>query len=122
MGTVLNTVALRRPLPAVISVDQGTEFTSKALDHWAYHSGVQLDFSRPGKPTDNAHVEAFHGSLRRECLSQHWWSSPGEVQRTLDAWRMDYNNVRTHSGLAHEPPVRDRGGGRRIPPRERLLN
>jgi putative transposase len=119
---VLNTVALTRPLPAVISVDQGTEFTSKALDHWAYHHQVQLDFSRPGKPTDNAHVEAFHGSLRRECLSQHWWSSPEEVQRTLDAWRVDDNNVRPHSGLAHEPPVRDRGGGRRIPTRERLPN
>jgi putative transposase len=64
VGAVLNTVALTRPMPAVISVDQGTEFTLKALDQWAYQSGVQLDFSRPGKPTDNAHVEAFHGSLR----------------------------------------------------------
>lgn len=105
VGAVLNTVALVRPLPAVISVDQGTEFMSKALDHWAYHHQVQLDFSRPGKPTDNAHVEAFHGSLRRECLSQHWWASPEEVQRTVDAWKEDYNNVRPHSGLAHEPPV-----------------
>lgn len=122
VGAVLNTVALTRPLPAVISVDQGTEFTSKTLDHWAYHHQVQLDFSRPGKPTDNAHVEAFHGSLRRECLSQHWWSSSEEVQRTLDAWRLDYNNVRPHSGLAHEAPVRSRGGGRRIPSHERLPN
>jgi putative transposase len=79
VGAMLSTVAYRRPLPAVISVDQGTEFTSKALDHWAYHSGVQLDFTRPGKPTDNAHVEAFHGCLRRESLSQRWWNDPAEV-------------------------------------------
>lgn len=120
VGQVLSKVARARKLPEVISVDQGTEFTSRALDHWAYQSGVQLDFSRPGKPTDNAHVEAFHGSLRRECLSQHWWVDPAEVQRTLDAWRVDYNNVRPHSRLANEPPARAHRGGRFIPTRERL--
>ena len=120
VGAVLSTVARTRPLPPVISVDQGTEFTSKALDHWAYHHQVQLDFSRPGKPTDNAHVEAFHGSLRRECLSQHWWVDPTEVQRTLDAWRADYNNIRPHSKLADQPPARAHRGGRFIPTRERL--
>jgi putative transposase len=110
VGAVLSTVRLTRPLPAVISVDQGTELTSRALDHWAYHHQVRLDFNRPGKPMDTAPVEAFNGSLRRECLSQHWWTVPAEAHWTLDAWRSDYNNVRPHSGLANEPPVRDRGG------------
>lgn len=120
VGRVLSGVAARRPLPGVISVDQGTEFTSKALDRWAYEHQVQLDFSRPGKPTDNAHVEAFHGSLRRECLAQHWWADPAEVQPTLDRWREDYNNVRPHSSLAQQPPARTRPSGRFIPTRERL--
>jgi putative transposase len=120
VGAVLSMVALTWPLPAVISVDQGTEFTSRALDHRAYHSAVQLDFSRPGKPTDNAHVETFHGSLRRECLSQHWWTDPAEVKRTLDAWRTDYNNVRPHSKLADQPPALARRSGWFIPTRERL--
>ena len=46
------------------------EFASKALDHWAYWNGIQLDFSRPGKPTDNAFAEAFNATVRRERLSQ----------------------------------------------------
>ena len=61
----------RGQLPQRIHVDNGTEFTSRALDHWAYCNHVALDFSRPGKPVDNAFVEAFNATLRRECLSQH---------------------------------------------------
>jgi putative transposase len=120
VGRALSRVAEARKLPPVISVDQGTEFTSRALDAWAYQNQVKLDFSRPGKPTDNAHVEAFHGSLRRELLSQHWWVDPAEVQQVLDGWREDYNNVRPHSSLALEPPVRTHPSGRFVPTRERL--
>ncbi len=73
VADVLSELGGARKFPERINVDNGTEFTSKALDHWAYWNRVELDFSRPGKPTDNAHVEAFHGTLRRECLSQHWF-------------------------------------------------
>ena len=54
-------------MPATIRVDQGTEFVSRDLDLWAYQRGVTLDFSRPGKPTDNAYIEAFNGRFRAEC-------------------------------------------------------
>jgi putative transposase len=117
VGQVLSRIAEVRKLPSVISVDQGTEFTSRALDAWAYQNQVKLDFSRPGRPTDHAHVEAFHGSLRRELPSQHWWVVPAEVQRALDQWREDYNNVRPHSSLALEPPVRTHPSGRFVPTR-----
>ena len=70
----------RHTLPEVIQVDNGAEFTSNALDHWAYWNSVQLDFSRPAKPVDNCIVEAFNGSLRRECLSLHWFASLQEAQ------------------------------------------
>ena len=103
--------ALRGQLPAKIRVDNGTEFTSKALDHWAYWNGVKLDFSRPGKPGDNAFIESFNASVRRECLSQHWFIDLGDAQRTLDAWKQDYNNVRPHSALNNIPPVLYRTGG-----------
>lgn len=53
-------------------MENGTEFTSKSFDAWAYWNGVELNFSRPGKPGDNAHIEAFSSIVRRECLSQHW--------------------------------------------------
>ena len=60
---------------------------------------MQLAFSRPGKPVDNAFVESFNASLRRECLSQHWLLSLEEAQRMLDSWKEEYNNNRPHSSL-----------------------
>lgn len=112
----------RGRLPRLISVDNGTEFTSKALDHWAYWNRVRLDFSRPGKPMDNGHIEAFNGSLRRECLSQHWFLDLEDAHRILSHWREDYNNIRPHSSLGHLPPVHFRAGGAFTPAPERLKN
>jgi putative transposase len=63
--------AFTRGAPRAIQVDNGPEFISKALDRWAYENSVKLDFSRPGKPTDNAFVESFNGRLRDECLNTH---------------------------------------------------
>ncbi len=69
VARVLTRVAARRGHPAVIAYDNGTEFTSRALDHWAWMHGVQLDFSRPGRPTDNATIESFNASVRREFIA-----------------------------------------------------
>ena len=100
----------RGALPKKIRVDNGTEFTSKALDHWANWNHVELDYSRPGKPADNAFIEAFNGTLRRECLSQHWFTDLDEVQGVLGHWRDDYNNHRPHSALGARPPALYRAG------------
>lgn len=91
--------------PGIIQCDNGTEFTSVALDHWAYWNQVQLDFSRPGKPVDNCVCEAFNGTLRRECLTLHWFRSLAEAQAEIDGWRRDYNNARPHTSLGHHTPV-----------------
>ena len=112
----------RGKLPECITVDNGSEFTSKALDHWAYWNRVRLDFSRPGKPMDNGHIEAFNGSLRRECLSQHWFLDLDDAREILSRWREDDNNVRPHSSLGHLPPVHFRAGGAFTPAPERLEN
>lgn len=93
----------------------GTEFTSTALDHWAYWNKVRLDFSRPGKPVDNCVCEAFNGSLRRECLSVHWFADLAEAQRLLTAWQEDYSKYRPHSSLGLESPVRYASGGLYLP-------
>ncbi len=61
-------VAVSR-LPISITVDFGTEFTSKALKAWAWKRDVKPDFIRPGKPAENGHIESFNGRLRDECLS-----------------------------------------------------
>jgi putative transposase len=91
--------------PERIAVDNGPEFISKALDAWAYQNGVQLEFSRPGKPTDNAFVESFNGRFRDECLDQHWFASVEEVRQTVEAWRIDYNTERPHRALGQQTPA-----------------
>ncbi len=91
--------------PKTIRVDQGSEFISRDLDLWAYANNVTLDFSRPGKPTDNAFIESFNGRFRAECLNQHWFMSLADAREKLEAWRGDYNTVRPHSAIGNKPPI-----------------
>ena len=90
--------------PERIQVDNGSEFISQALDRWAYDHGVTLDFSRPGKPTDNPYIESFNGSFRDECLNVHWFLSLDDARAKIEAWRKDYNGYRPHRSLADLPP------------------
>jgi len=85
-------------------VDHGTEFTSKALDEWAYRRGVALDFIRPGKPVENAFIESFNGRLRDECLNVYSFESIAHAQAVLSAWHHDYNHHRPHGALGHLTP------------------
>jgi putative transposase len=71
--------------PRSITVDHGTEFQSRALEDWAYRRGVQLDFIRPGKPVENAFIEAFNGRLRDECLNVHQFTSIAHAQTIIEA-------------------------------------
>jgi putative transposase len=84
--------AERGTLPEIIQCDNGTEFTSTGLDHWAYWNIVKFDCSRPGTPVDNSVCEAVNGSLRRELLTQHWFASLSEAAAELQSWKEDYNN------------------------------
>lgn len=102
---VLERVSAQRGLPKSIRVDNGPEFVSKSLDWWAYFNGVKLDFSRPGKPTDNAFIESFNGKFRQECLNQHWFLSVVEAQKTIEAGREDSNGNRPHSALGNRTPT-----------------
>ncbi len=91
-------------LPQTIKVDNGSEFISKAFDAWAHRNGVKLEFSRPGKPTDNAFIESFNGRLRQECLNQNWFLSLDDARQTIESWRRDYNEYRPHSSLDQRTP------------------
>lgn len=75
------------------------------LDRWAYLNGVELDFSRPGKPTDNALIESFHANLRKECLDQHWFFSLDDAREKVATWRKEYNETRPHSSLGDLAPI-----------------
>ena len=90
--------------PASITVDHGTEFMSKALEAWAFYRGVQLDFTRPGKPTDNSHIESFNGRLRDECLNVQQFFSLADARAKLETWRVDYNQQRPHGSLGQLTP------------------
>jgi putative transposase len=100
----LNQIRMQRGLPKVLFCDNGSEFTSQMMDLWAYHNEVRIDFSRPGKPTDNAFVESFNGTLRAECLDVHWFASLAEARHLIEAWRREYNESRPHRSLGEMTP------------------
>ena len=95
---------LENRCPVRVQVDNGSEFISKSLDKWAYDNQVVLDFSRPGKPTDNPFIESFNGSFRDECLNTNWFLSMDDARAKIEAWRIDYNEYRPHSSLSNLTP------------------
>jgi putative transposase len=101
---VLNRLRIAGRWPKILFCDNGAEFTSQIMDLWAYQNGVKIDFSRPGKPTDNAFVESFNGTLRAECLDTHWFETLAEAQESIEAWRKEYNETRPHRALGERTP------------------
>lgn len=101
---VMASLTLAQEKPKRIFLDNGSEFISKSLDRWAYENGVTLDFSRPGKPTDNALIESFNGSLRDECLNVNWFLSLDDARQKIERWRQEYNEFRPHTALGNLTP------------------
>ena len=90
--------------PQRIVMDNGPEFTGKALDRWAWEHRVQLAFIEPGKPVQNAFVESFNGTCRNECLNENWFLSLADARTIIENWRIDYNDQRPHSSLGGRTP------------------
>ena len=105
VGRVLDRAAARYGWPETIVVDNGPEFTSKALDQWAWARGIQLHFIQPGRPVQNAFVESFNGRVRDECLNGNWFTSLGHARAVISAWHKDYNHVRPHQSLGGRTPA-----------------
>jgi len=101
----LEGIARHRPLPEVITVDNGSEFAGKDLDNWAYWRKIKLDFIRPGKPIENAYIESFNGKLRDELLNREIFETLFEAKVLVERWRVEYNTVRPHSSLNYRPPA-----------------
>ena len=100
----LDQIVRLRGRPGSLRVDNGPEFAGRLLDHWAYLNGVEIDFSRPGKPTDNAFIEAFNARLRAECLNASWFLSLADARDRIEEWRCHYNEERPHSALGNLTP------------------
>jgi len=101
----LDMVALERGYPNSIVVDNGPEFTSRALDQWAYKHGVELHFIEPGKPNQNAFIESFNSRFRDECLNEHWFVSLADAEEKIEAWRIDYNENRGRKVAGWKTPA-----------------
>lgn len=101
---VLEGIVAERGTPRSIRVDNGPEFVGRSLDLWAHFNGVTLDFSRPGKPTDNAFIESFNGRLRQECLSPNRFLCLEDARAKIEAWRAAYNKEHPHSALGYLAP------------------
>jgi putative transposase len=95
----------RGSLPESITVDNGSEFCSRALETWVMTHEVQLCFIRPGRPVENGFIESFNGRLRDECLNVEWFSSLEDARRKLAKFREHYNRERPHSALADRTPA-----------------
>jgi putative transposase len=102
---VLERLRKEHGTPERIVMDNGPEFTGKALDAWAYSQKVTLEFIRPGKPMENGYIESFNGKFRDECLNSHWFMSMEDARQIIEGWRVDYNEERPHSSLGQLTPA-----------------
>lgn len=104
VARVLDRLVAERGRPARIVLDNGPEFTGRELDRWAYEHEVELAFIQPGKPIQNAFVESFNGTMRNECLNEHWFLTLADARSIIENWRIDYNLNRPHSSLGGMTP------------------
>lgn len=112
VARTLDAIAAFRGYPQAVRTDQGPEFTSKALDQWAYDNRVELKLIQPGKPTQNGFIESFNGRFRDECLNEHWFRDLAHAREIIGSWRRDYNENRPHSALSYQTPLEFAAGYR----------
>ena len=96
----------------------GSEFTSMSILRWCQETGVAWHYIAPGKPTQNAFIEAFNGRFRSECLNTHWFLTLADAAEKMEAWLRYYNEDRPHGAIGHKPPIslQNPGGAPSPPP------
>lgn len=98
-------LVLQRGLQQVIRTDNGKECCGKAMVAWAHEKGVALRLMEPGKPSQNAYVEAFNGRLRDECLNEHWFPTLLHAGTSIESWRRNHNEERPKRALVGLTPT-----------------
>jgi putative transposase len=101
---VLDAIVAQRGQPQAIRCDNGPELTSRHFLAWCVERQIELIHIQPGKPTQNPHIESFHGRLREECLAISWFQNLFDARRKISAWRIEYNEERPHSSLGYRTP------------------
>ena len=90
--------------PEYIQCDNGPEFRSFELDKWCYENGIKMIFTRPGKPSDNCHIESFNGTFRNECLNAHYFGKLSQAREIIYTWWKEYNEERPQKRLKGMTP------------------
>jgi putative transposase len=101
---VLEAIVAERGAPQAIRCDNGPELTSRHFLAWCIEQQIELLHIQPGKPTQNARIESFHGRLREECLAVSWFQNLFDARHKIAAWRKEYNEERPHSSLGYKTP------------------
>lgn len=101
---ILEQIIGGRASPKKLRVDNGPEFTSKEFVDWCQRQGIEILYIQPGKPMQNAYIERFNGSFRRDVLDANWFKELEEVRQYADDWRIDYNEKRPHETLNNMSP------------------
>ena len=105
VAALTDAIVERGQAPRSITLDNGSEFTGRALEAWAIQHAVDLCFIRPGRPVENGFIESFNGRLRDECLNVEWFGSLHQARERLAKWRDHYNISRPHSALNDQSPA-----------------
>lgn len=101
----LDRIVERRGKPTVIVSDNGAEMTGRAVLRWTAERGVAWHYIAPGKPTQNAFIEAFNSRLRDECLNEHVFTTLADAIEKIERWQIDYNTNRPHSAIGNQTPA-----------------
>lgn len=100
----LDVITQSKGYPSIIRCDNGPEFRASTFQEWAKQRNIHIQYIQPGKPTQNAYIERFNGTYRREILNAYLFNSFKEVKTITQQWLHHYNNVRPHSALGNNPP------------------
>ena len=102
---VLEAIIAQRGQPLSLLCDNGPELTSRHFLAWSIERKIEMIHIQPGKPTENTHVESFHGRLREECFRVSWFHNLFDAKRKIASWRQEYNEQRPHSSLNYRTPA-----------------
>ena len=102
---LLDRIVAKRGRPQSLRSDNGPEFISEELQSWCVSKEVELRWIEPGKPTQNAYIERFNGTFRREVLNANVFGSIVQARRVVDEWVVEYNTERPHQALGFMTPV-----------------
>ena len=101
---ILERLVSWRGQPQKLRMDNGPEFISNALAQWTEEDGVELEFIKPGKPTQNSYVERFNRTYRDEVLNMYVFKTMNEVREITRNWIREYNEERPHDSLSDLTP------------------